>query len=180
MESTRSAQTVIYHEGPVRMAVQVDPDNLGVILRRIFDQRVGPQRATVWVDGEVAGTWYHPETNTRHRFADSDFFIPSTLTRGKERLLIEIVPEGEWNAVGYEVYSQVVPFEPEQPSVALDGLRAEAVGDAVSLHWVLRTAEGGSTPGDDLYDVRYRIYRSEKGDPDPMPWLLAGESESPA
>jgi hypothetical protein len=94
-------------------AVTVDVANQGEMLRRRSDQGIRNQRATVFVDGVNAGTWFNPGRNTSKRWLDSDFFVPPILTAGKTLLNIRIEPEGGavWTAYKYEVYSMFGPAE---------------------------------------------------------------------
>jgi hypothetical protein len=73
-------------------------------IRRLFDQSA-IQEAEVLVNGNRAGIWYQAETNARNRWAESDFLLPETLTRGQERLEIEIRPLRDgWNEFRYELW----------------------------------------------------------------------------
>lgn len=64
-------------------------NNAGVMLRRRLDYNVANQRADVYVDDVLAGTWYDPGSNDR--FADSEFMIPPALTAGKARVTIRMI-----------------------------------------------------------------------------------------
>ncbi len=74
----------------IRFTMTLDPANHGVILRRLLDQGTFGQRAEVLVDGEPAGIWFTPGANPSKRWAESDFALPASLTRGKCRVLIEL------------------------------------------------------------------------------------------
>lgn len=179
LEGERLPQSVVYHHGKLEFSAALDPANQGVILRRTLDQRVSPQQATVWVDGVEAGIWYHPETNTRHRFADADFYVAPELTQGKERVWVKIEPRGEWNAVAYEVLSQVTPYEIPMRPVHLTEVQAVVDGEVTSLTWELRGAEDRGHDASDRGNMRFRVYRAPSPDFDPHPWHLVGESTVP-
>jgi hypothetical protein len=109
----------------IRFTVRVDPDNDGVVLRRLLDQATFEQQALVLVDGSLAGVWMTPANtsasgskatyHTYKRWADSDYAIPSGLTQGRSQLSIELlvltppfVPPGlayGWTDFRYTVFS---------------------------------------------------------------------------
>ncbi|MGE5482417.1 MAG: glycoside hydrolase family 172 protein, partial [Bacteroidota bacterium] len=70
----------LYHTGRASFTVSLDPDNQGVVLRRRLDAGVVSQVATVRVDGQVVGEWSSLEKNSVHRFAESDFVLPPSVT----------------------------------------------------------------------------------------------------
>jgi hypothetical protein len=72
--------------------LKLDASNSGVLLRRVYDQFHGRQRARVLVDGVCVGTWYAPEENRHSRWAERDFFLPASFTKGKETIEVEIDP----------------------------------------------------------------------------------------
>ena len=84
----------------IRFNVKIDANNDGVVLRRRLDQATFEQQAAVFVDGVPAGIWMTaPNTSasgstakydTSKRWADSDFPIAASLTRGKSQLSIEL------------------------------------------------------------------------------------------
>lgn len=80
------------------------PAHEGLRLRRLYDQREA-QDAEVWIDGRLAGRWYTATTNVDRRWAESDFLLPATLTRGKTALEIAIRVRGAWNEYRYELWS---------------------------------------------------------------------------
>lgn len=92
-------------EGFERFVVRVAEDHTGVLLRRRTDLKTPNQRAEVFVNGVYAGEWLTPGFHTDHGFVDSEFQLPRALTRGRERLEIEIRPLSGWNAFRYEVFS---------------------------------------------------------------------------
>jgi hypothetical protein len=66
-------------------------------LRRLFD-RATVQDAEVWVNGKRAGVWYNASRNPHHRWGETDFLLPESLTHGAERLEIEMRPvQSGWN-----------------------------------------------------------------------------------
>jgi hypothetical protein len=73
-------------------------------LRRLFDQSA-VQEAEVLVNGTSAGIWYQPATNAHHRWGETDFLLPESLTRGAESLSIEIRPlRPGWSEFRYELW----------------------------------------------------------------------------
>ncbi len=94
--------------------VMLDPRNAGVVLRRRFDQRHGRQQAQVLVDGQPAGSWYDVRENATQRWAESDFPLPASLTRGKSRIHVELVNRGAfpWSEFRYRVGSLLQPRPP--------------------------------------------------------------------
>ena len=75
------------HRGPVRLTLAVRPaDNRGCYLRRLYDQKLGRQRAAVLVNGKHVADWYTAEANTTLRWAERDLFLPAAFTRNKKKL----------------------------------------------------------------------------------------------
>lgn len=83
-----------HYAGEISFTIAIDPDNGGVRLRRRLDQSSPCQFAYVKVNGRYAGSWYHSNHNEHLRWHDSDFDIPSDLTRGKESLEVTLVIDG--------------------------------------------------------------------------------------
>jgi hypothetical protein len=79
-----------HRKGSISFTAAVSRRNNGVRLRRRIDQGAGRQRATVFVDGNKAGTWYYPDINRFKRWADTEFEIPVELTRGKDEIDITL------------------------------------------------------------------------------------------
>lgn len=104
--------------------------NAGVILRRLTDRGPGRQKASVYVDGIFAGTWYDADCNfltarkwntdiyedVKQRWNEAEFLLPRGLTAGKTNLLIRIERDAdganEWNEYRYEVYCLAPLDEP--------------------------------------------------------------------
>jgi len=80
----------VHGEGAISFTVAVDPGNRGVRLRRRLDQESGRQTADVYVNGRLAGTWYHADQNEHLRWFDSDFDIHPLFTSGEESLAITL------------------------------------------------------------------------------------------
>jgi hypothetical protein len=117
------------HAGAAQFELEVAPDNVGVYLRRLYDQSQPQQSARLSVDGQEVGEWYVAEGNTVARWAERDFFLPSKVTRGKSRLMVRLVPGGSplldpaggsplldpaggsplWNAAEYRALSVLSP-----------------------------------------------------------------------
>ena len=107
-------------KGTSEFRLQIDPKNLGVMLRRKLDYSFLNQRAEVWVADPAAGKaswrkagiWYLAGSNTcvysfppnrnelgatehvlqtsNRRFRDDEFLIPSELTRGRSKIRVRI------------------------------------------------------------------------------------------
>jgi len=106
-------------KGTSRFKMRLDPNNLGVLLRRKFDYCYPNQRAKVWVRPdkrdarwEYVGQWYTAGSNTcvysyprsegelgktqhqvitsNRRWREEEFLIPRHLTQGVKRLEIKI------------------------------------------------------------------------------------------
>src|SRR6185369_4449248 len=87
---------------------RIDPSNRGIRLRRLADIGAGAQAADVFVDGRSVGTWYSADVNSILRWADLDFDIPATFTRGRQVVDIELDAHASptpWTAYGYSVFS---------------------------------------------------------------------------
>jgi hypothetical protein len=98
--------------GTVSFTLTVDPGNHGVVLRRMFDQSVGGQSATVSVDGARVGRWRTAEYNKTAIFAERDFFLPASSTQAKSVLQVSLVVDPgspPWDAVEYRAFPVVPP-----------------------------------------------------------------------
>jgi len=100
----------------ISFSLCINRKNNGVILRRRLDQccqavsdaNLKQQTASVFVNGKFVGDWHVPFTNDILRWADSDFFIPSDFSRGKEVLNITLrVSSLEYNDFEYICYSSI-------------------------------------------------------------------------
>lgn len=76
--------------GYSQFTMAIAPGNQGVDLRRMYDQGIASQQASVFVDGQFAGTWYVAGRNVYHRWAESDFMIPAAYTRGRKSIVVRI------------------------------------------------------------------------------------------
>jgi len=92
-------------KGNVSFKVAVDPQNRGVILRRLYDQSVSNANARVYADGELCGIWNCCNINTYFPYTDSDFHIPARYTQGKEILEIRIETDTVYTDFDYTVLS---------------------------------------------------------------------------
>jgi hypothetical protein len=90
-------------------SMQIDPDNNGVILRRLFDQGIPDQRARIEVDGEDAGVWFNAGHNKWKIWCEDEFMIGPELTSGKDNIRIQVSPlSGVFTACEYEALSLVL------------------------------------------------------------------------
>jgi hypothetical protein len=95
--------------GVVSFAVATDPANSGVRLLRMSDQNAAYQRASVFVDGTLAGEWLQPLGNQHSRWLEDTFELPAALTSGKSSLAVRIVPAAgapPWSAAQYRVLTR--------------------------------------------------------------------------
>ena len=59
----------------------------------------------MFVNGKRAGVWYQPGTNPHHRWGETDFLLPESLTRGAAGIEFEIhVVQRGWNEFRYELW----------------------------------------------------------------------------
>ena len=103
----RLSKKVLLHDGMISFYAAVEKENNGVILRVLTDLSKGPMRARVFADGVDTGVWSLPEFNDHAPFGDYDYEIPRSLTDGKEKLFIEIVPEEKYADVEYKIISRL-------------------------------------------------------------------------
>lgn len=104
---TSTALTATYdsYRAPVSFELAIDPENVGVKLRRRYDATIGRQRAAVEIDGTRVTTIYVAEKNAQRRWAERDVFLPPQVTRGKTRIHVRLVPEGPFGAARFEALS---------------------------------------------------------------------------
>ena len=92
-----------------QFTMAVNPANNGVKLRRRMDYSVLNQKAEVYVNGALVGTWYDAGQNTTLSWRDSDFEIPAILTQGQSSLNITIDYDNTggkaWTEYDYWAYS---------------------------------------------------------------------------
>ncbi|PFG47066.1 Protein of unknown function (DUF2961) [Amycolatopsis sulphurea] len=92
--------------GPVRFTMALDPRNSGARLVRAGDQNAAYQRAAVFVDDKLVGSWTQPLHNTTHRWLEDTFALPMRITAGRSSIDVRIVPEGDgpaWSAAQYRL-----------------------------------------------------------------------------
>lgn len=138
---------------PLTFRLAVNKHNQGVLVRRMSDQAIPGQSATVTVNGRPAGTWSEPLNNTDHRWLDDTFQLPAALTAGKRSITIGLAPTAgspPWTAARYTSLSQVRSFTDRRAPSQVTGLTA--TGDrsnAITLSWNPAT----DNVGVDHYDV---------------------------
>lgn len=129
-----------WFNGRVGFTVKIDPDNDGARLRKRINQQAFHQEMEVYVDRIYAGRWFEQGSNyqllkepdpenhpsyqpdwakIRALYRDTEFEIPSELTRGKEEIRIELQAINSLNAVdpreeGYcnEYFYWVYSYQP--------------------------------------------------------------------
>lgn len=96
------------HTGTSEFTMSISPANGGVTLRRLFDQGVFSQRATVSVDGASVGTWFVAGGNGSHRWREEDFAVPARYTSGKSAIRVQIqfvASTIDWNEFQYQAFA---------------------------------------------------------------------------
>jgi hypothetical protein len=87
------------------------PECEGLVLRRRTDQGVGDQKAYVFIDDSLAGTWYEADHNfesVTQRWLDSEFLVPAHFVAGKDSVRVGILPlssSNDWNEYRYWVFA---------------------------------------------------------------------------
>jgi len=136
-----STDTGRHGTAPIELELALDPDNVGALLRRKLDYSFPDQRAELLVADAApgapfvsAGTWYLAGSNTcafvdaptetgqvpptietsDRRWRDDEILIPRSLTQGRRRVRIRVVPaQGQvWSEFRYTAYSYVMPTYP--------------------------------------------------------------------
>jgi hypothetical protein len=94
-----------------RFVIHIDPKNQGVLLRRLYLQLSGRQRAQLLIDGHPAGLMGTPDDNRVDRWRQEDIILPAALTAGRAQLTVELRPElGEWNSFRYLAWVLLPPL----------------------------------------------------------------------
>ncbi|MDD5676022.1 MAG: DUF2961 domain-containing protein, partial [Chitinivibrionales bacterium] len=94
--------------GSSEFVLAIQSANSGVIVRRMFDQKDTFQQAAVYIDGSLAGTWYHAGANPYHRWCEDEFMVPAKLTNGKSSVRVKLVAAAgkpAWNAYKYWAFT---------------------------------------------------------------------------
>ena len=99
-------------DGSSSFSVNIDPQNQGVVLHRLSDQKWSRQAANVYVDGVLVSErmWLYTDYNGVDRWLDDEFQIPASYTAGKKNIMLTIQPVDmgggkTWNEYAYRVYS---------------------------------------------------------------------------
>jgi hypothetical protein len=98
------------HKGTSQFTMAINPANQGVRLSRIMDHGVANQKANVYVNNTLAGTWYTGGDNQFHKARYDSFEIPANLTAGKSSITIKIQfvsSANDWNEFVYDAYAHV-------------------------------------------------------------------------
>ena len=101
------AASVACHLNAAEFEVEFPSNNIGILLRKIYDRFHGRQRARVLIDGIFAGWWYEPGEDRKYRWHVSDFGVPASLTEGKAKVRITVDPPAGvalWSLSRIEVY----------------------------------------------------------------------------
>lgn len=110
--------------GTSSFSVAIDKKNNGVLLRRRINYGYPNQMASVTIDGQPAGIWYEPGSNAHDgtviadyfMWRDSEFLVPPDLTRGKERITVQLTnlsATSPWTEYDFRVVS-MLPIEAVQ------------------------------------------------------------------
>ncbi len=95
-------------KGSSSFTVKIDPANNGVTLTRRTDMWIGNQKADVYVDGVLAGSWLTSGIDQIYRWRDADFSIPAAFTQGKNQVNLKIQfvsSDIDWNEFYYWIKS---------------------------------------------------------------------------
>ncbi|WP_394828585.1 DUF2961 domain-containing protein [Pendulispora albinea] len=96
------------HKGTSAFTLAIDPNNRGVVLRRLLAQHIGRQLAHVSVDGARVTDWYTPGGNPTHEWLEDEIYLPAEVTanRSSIRVTIEFVSSAvDYNEFEYRAYS---------------------------------------------------------------------------
>jgi cell division septation protein DedD len=102
----------IAHRGSITFTLSIAPENSGVRLARILSLGTGNQKARVYVDGELAGTWFNGGSNATNPAHYSYLELPPALTRAKLSIQVRIeymsADRGDpWNEFRYLAYCHI-------------------------------------------------------------------------
>lgn len=103
---------VKYFTGQSSFYINIEKQNKGIKLRRVFDQNTAGQAAQILVDDcEIDnGIWYFADSNENKRWIEDDFEIPEKYTTGKSRVKITIKTVSNnsrntiWSESAYKIY----------------------------------------------------------------------------
>jgi len=90
----------------------INPGNQGVRLSRIMDIGVANQKAAIYVDDALVGTWFSGGVNSYHRAYYDSFEIPASFTSGKSSVTIRVQfvsSAKDWNEYVYDAYAHMNP-----------------------------------------------------------------------
>jgi Protein of unknown function (DUF2961) len=175
------------HRGTSDFRLAVSPQAEAVrITRRLADDH--PQRALVYVDGTLAGTWstqgtgdgYSP-TRAVNAWLDSAFGLPPALASGKEHIQVRIDAraesgaEGSWNEFRYWATSTAGGSDIATDELDIGDRRSEAAHQYVTsaVEWTgthrYRPIEPvvipGANDGRALEQVRLQIFWDDASEP---------------
>eukprot|EP00002_Diphylleia_rotans_P036178 TRINITY_DN7943_c0_g1_i1.p1 TRINITY_DN7943_c0_g1~~TRINITY_DN7943_c0_g1_i1.p1 ORF type:complete len:812 (-),score=128.33 TRINITY_DN7943_c0_g1_i1:145-2580(-) len=113
----QSPHGYIYAGGVIQFDVKIQPENKGVLLRRVLDYKHQNQMAEVYVDGKLAVTWYTPKFSQKFRISESEVWLPKELTQGKSSLHVKLdikydAPgteegqHGKWTEFEYSIFCE--------------------------------------------------------------------------
>ncbi len=97
------------HQGESRFVLAVDPDNRGVVLRRVFEQKQGRQAAELFVEGQPVGRWHAPGSNPHHALREDEALVPAATTAAKSKIEVRVVWAKDsvaFSEIEYRAYSR--------------------------------------------------------------------------
>lgn len=97
-------------KGTSQFTMAVNSSNQGVRLSRIMDHGVANQKAKVYVNNVLVGTWFTGGDNQFHKARYDSFEIPASYTAGKSSIPIKIQfvsSANDWNEFVYDAYSHM-------------------------------------------------------------------------
>jgi hypothetical protein len=114
-----------YHQESSDFTLNIDPENEGVRLLRLFDYSEENQSADIYVDDSLVGTWYSAGSNEYKKWREEFFLIPKSLTNGKSQITIHIDASNspslwsEFRYVGYVMKNVDAPVGVEDETGSL-------------------------------------------------------------
>ncbi len=90
----------------VRFTFAIEPDNAGIVIRRLFDTTEAPAEAKLFVDDVlirlIGGA---RQRSSERRWATEDTFVPPQVTRGKSSVVVVLSAAGAIGAARFEAFT---------------------------------------------------------------------------
>jgi hypothetical protein len=98
------------HTNFSQFQMALNSGNTGATLVRRLDYGIANQKANVYVNGALVGTWFDAGGDGSYRWRDDSFSIPSSFTAGKSSITVKVAfvsSSLDWNEFYYWIYSTV-------------------------------------------------------------------------